>query len=203
MYFENRYDAARQLAPLLEKYKDQDPVILAIPRGGVPIGCYIAKQLGAPLDLLMVKKIGHPQNSEYAVGAVFLEGEQIDERDDIPEVYFKEQTANIRKQLQKRYINFCSNKKPIDISNKSVIIIDDGIATGRTIQACINCIRNKHPKQIIIAVPVSSEEAKEKILPFVDEFISLHIPYPFIGVGRFYSDFSQVEDTEVKSLLAN
>jgi predicted phosphoribosyltransferase len=203
MYFENRFDAAQQLAPLLDKYKLQDPVVLAIPRGGVPIGCFLSKQLEAPLDLLMVKKIGHPKNSEYAIGAVFLEGEQIDEREDIPNSYFTEQINTIRNQLKKRYASFKPGQTPIDLTNKSVIIVDDGIATGRTIQACINCIRAKHPRQIIIAVPVSSQEAKEKIVPFVDDFISLYIPYPFIGVGRFYSDFSQVEDTEVKSMLCS
>jgi predicted phosphoribosyltransferase len=201
MFFENRHDAARQLAPLLKKYKRRNAVILAIPRGGVPIGCYLAKELHLPLDLLMVKKISHPANKEYAIGAVFIEGERIEEGEDLPKNYIQEQIESIRSQLKKRYLNFKGLKKPLDLEGKIVIVVDDGIATGRTVCACIPMLKKKNPAKLIIAAPVVSHEARCKISTQVDDFICLHTPYPFIGVGRFYNDFTQVEDADVTRML--
>ena len=201
MFFENRYDAARQLAPLLKKYKRRNAVILAIPRGGVPIGCYLSRELHLPLDLLMVKKISHPNNREYAIGAVFIEGARVEESNEIPENYIREQIDSIRTQLQKRYLNFKGLQKPLDLAGKIVIVVDDGIATGRTVSACIPMLRKKNPAKLVIAAPVVSHEARCKISTQVDDFVCLHTPYPFIGVGRFYSDFTQVEDVEVVRML--
>ena len=201
MYFNDRYDAAMQLALLLEKYKKEKGVILAVPRGGVPIGYYLAKYLDFPLDLLMTKKLGHPGNEEFAIGAVSLEGSIVEETTGVPEQYIREETRRIREQLKERYIKFMGNKEPVDIKGKIIIVVDDGVATGRTILSTIKILRNKEPRKIVVAVPVASEEAADRIREVVDDFICLHTPYPFYGVGRFYADFTQVEDEDVLLLL--
>jgi putative phosphoribosyl transferase len=201
MYFLNRYDAAMQLAPLLEKYKNEEGVILAVPRGGVPIGYYLAKHLDFNLDLLMTKKLGHPAQEEYAVGAVGIESIIIEDAYQIPREYIQQQTKRIRQELIERYRRFMGDREPTVLKNKIVIVVDDGIATGRTILATLKMLRSKEPKKLVVAVPVASGEAAEKIKKEVDDFICLYIPAPFYGVGRFYEDFSQTSDEEVMALL--
>jgi predicted phosphoribosyltransferase len=202
MYFKDRYDAAMQLAQHLEKYKREEGVILAVPRGGVPIGYYLARHLDFSLDLLMTKKLGHPYNEEYAIGAVGLEDSIVEDlAHDIPEGYIEQEIARIRQQLEERYKQFMGEKKPTDIRDKIVIVVDDGIATGRTILATLKMLRSKHPKRLVVAVPVASREAAARIRQEVDDFICLYIPSPFYGVGRFYQNFSQIEDSEVMILL--
>lgn len=201
MYFINRYDAAMQLALLLEKYKNEEGVILAVPRGGVPIGYHLAKHLNFALDLLMTKKIGHPSNEEYAIGSVGLEDSFIEEMTDVSEEYLDTETTRIRKQLKDQYQKFMGRNEPVDIRGKIVIVVDDGIATGRTIFATLKMLRSKKPRKLIVAVPVASIQAAERIKEEVDEFICLYTPSPFYGIGRFYQDFSQVEDEEVTALL--
>jgi len=201
MYFIDRYDAAMQLAPLLEKYREEKGVILAVPRGGVPLGYYLARHFGFPLDLLMAKKLGHPGNKEFAIGAVSTEESIVEETRGVPEQYIEEETQRIREQLKKRYKKFMGDREPIDIKGKIVIVVDDGIATGRTILSTIKLLRKKEPEKIVVAVPVSSGEAAKRIKEVVDDFICLHTPYPFYGVGNFYDDFSQVEDEEVLQFL--
>jgi len=201
MYFKNRYDAAMQLAPLLEKYKNEDGVILAVPRGGVPIGYYLAKHLDFNLDLLMTKKLGHPAQEEYAIGAVGIESIIIEDAYQIPREYIQEQTKRIRQELIERYRRFMGDREPTVLKNKIVIVVDDGVATGRTILATLKMLRSKEPKKLVVAVPVASGEAAEKIKKEVDDFICLYIPAPFYGVGRFYEDFSQTSDEEVITLL--
>jgi len=201
MYFIDRYDAAMKLTRHLRRYKKEDGVILAVPRGGVPIGYYLARRLDFPLDLLMTKKLGHPNDEEYAIGAVGLEDSIIDEADDLPEDYIEQGIARIRQQLAQRYKEFMGEKKPVDIQGKIVIVVDDGVATGRTILATLKMLRNKQPGKLVVAVPVASREAAERIRREVDDFICLYAPSPFFGVGRFYRDFSQVEDKEVMMLL--
>jgi predicted phosphoribosyltransferase len=202
MYFIDRYDAAMQLVRHLEKYKQEEGVILAVPRGGVPIGYYLARHLDFALDLLMTKKLGHPYNKEYAIGAVGLEDTIIeDAADDIPEGYIEQEITRIRQQLAERYKKFMGEKKPVNIRGKVVIVVDDGVATGRTILATLKMLRSKQPKKLVVAVPVASREAAERIRQEVDDFICLYTPTPFYGVGRFYRDFSQTEDKEVMMLL--
>lgn len=201
MYFQDRYDAARQLAASLEKYKKEDGVILAIPRGGVPIGYYLAKRLGFDLDLLMTKKIGHPTNEEYAIGAVGLEDSIIEDTVNVPDRYLGEMIPRIRRQLKETYKKFMGRTTPVDIYGKITIIVDDGIATGRTILATLKMLRNKQPEKLIVAVPVASEQAAERIGQEVDQFVCLYIPSPFFGVGKFYENFSQTQDREVMALL--
>jgi predicted phosphoribosyltransferase len=201
MYFKDRYDAAMQLSVKLEKYRQESGIILAVPRGGVPIGYHLAKHLGFALDLLMTKKIGHPSHEEYAIGAVGLEDSIIEDIKDIPDAYVQEAVARIRQQLKERYRQFMGRSDPTDVRGKTVIVVDDGIATGRTILATLKMLRRKQPKRLVVAVPVASAQAAERIRQEVDEFICLYIPSPFYGVGRFYEDFSQTEDEEVTALL--
>jgi putative phosphoribosyl transferase len=201
MYFNNRVDASMQLSKKLEKYKGQNGIVLAIPRGGVPIGYYLARFLGFKLDLLMTKKLGHPLNGEFAIGAVGLEDSIIEETENVPPEYIKEKTAEIHEQLKKRYKDFMGEKAPLDLKGKVVIVVDDGIATGRTILATIKMLRSKHPQKLVVAVPVASTEAAERISKEVDDFVCLYTPVPFFGVGRFYKDFSQTTDEEVINLL--
>ena len=201
MMFKNRYDAALKLIPFLEKYKDERGVVFAIPRGGVPIGYYISKHYNLSLELLLTKKIGHPRNEEFAIGAVSLEDYIIDERHNIPESYIESEIKRIRESLKERYKKFMGDRKPVDMEGKIVIIVDDGIATGNTLLAAIRMMRQKHPKKIVVAVPIAPREAAEKIKKHVDDFICLHIADDFYGVGQFYLDFSQVSDDEVIHLL--
>lgn len=200
-YFTDRYDAAMQLAKKLEKYKGENGVVLAVPRGGVPIGYFIASQLGFELDLLMSKKLGHPYNEEFAIGAVGLEDEIIEETQGISIEYINEEVNNIHRQLKERYSKFMGDRKPVDITGKIVIVVDDGVATGRTILATLEMLRRRNPAKLLVAVPVSSREAAERIRKEVDEFVCLYTPFPFYGVGRFYRDFSQTTDKEVITLL--
>jgi len=201
IYFANRYEAAMLLAIKLEKYKTEEGVILAVPRGGVPLGYYLAKHLGLALDLLMTKKLGHPANPEFAIGAVGIESEIIEEAYQIPKEYIQRQTNRIRQELKERYKKFMGDREPSVLKNKIVIVVDDGVATGRTILATLKMLRSKEPKKLVVAVPVASRDAAEKIKREVDDFVCLHAPEVFLGVSRFYEDFEQTSDDEVKELL--
>jgi predicted phosphoribosyltransferase len=201
MLFIDRFDAAMQLAIKLDKYKDRDGIILAVPRGGVPLGYYLARHLNFNLDLLMTKKLGHPFNEEFAIGAVGLEDVVIEEMEGISPEYIKKETANIQYQLKEHYKKFRGQKEPLNIEGKIVVVVDDGVATGRTILATLKMLQSKHPKKLVVAVPVASEQAAERISKEVDEFICLYTPTPFYGVGRFYKDFTQTTDQEVIELL--
>ena len=201
MFFLDRYDAAKQLVPLLKKYTNEEGVILAVPRGGVPIGYYLAKHFAFPLDLLMTKKIGHPANEEFAIGAVGIEDSVVDKFYSVPDYYIEHEINRIRKSLVERYKKFMGDREPVDLKNKIVIVVDDGIATGKTILATLKLLRSRHPKKLVVAVPVASAEAADLISKEVDEFIAVYMPEPFYGVGRFYHDFSEVTDEDVIELL--
>jgi putative phosphoribosyl transferase len=197
MIYKNRYDAALKLIPLLKKHIDKNSVVLAVPRGGVPIGYYIAKNYNIPMELLLTKKIGHPSNSEVAIGAVSLEDQILDYYPNISETYINTEIKRIRESLKQRNVKFMGNRKPIDLKDKTVIIVDDGIATGNTLLLAIQMIRKKNPKKIVVAVPVSPDDTADRIKNKVEEFICPYITNDFIGVGGYYFDFSEVSDDEV------
>jgi predicted phosphoribosyltransferase len=197
MYFRDRKDVALKLIPLLSKYGSEKGVILAVPRGGVPIGYYLAEKYGFPLELLMSKKIGHPLQPEFAIGAVSLEDDVVDDRDDVPKSYIESEIRRIRENLRSRYRLFVGERQPADLKNKIVIIVDDGVATGNTILSSIDMLRKRKPAKIVVAVPVSPKETAEKISRKVDELICLSTPAHFQGVGAYYLDFSEVSDEEV------
>ncbi|MEX6688356.1 phosphoribosyltransferase family protein [Danxiaibacter flavus] len=202
MHFRDRNDAAHRLAAKLVTYTNQDGVVLAIPRGGVPVAFEIAKQLHFTLDLLMTKKIGHPRYPEYAIGAVGLEDSIIHEDAGLSSEDLAGIIAYIREELRQQYLRFMGNNKPAPLEDRIVIIADDGIATGRTILGTLPMIKRRHPGRLIIAVPVISPRALKLLQEQVDEVVYLHAPFSFQGVGRFYEDFRQVSDEDVLSLLA-
>jgi putative phosphoribosyl transferase len=201
MLFKDRYDAALKLIPYLEKYRHEPGIVFAVPRGGVPIGYHIAKNYNLPLELLLTKKIGHPWNKELAIGAVSLEDDIIDEHHHIPQSHIEKEIAKIRESLKERYKRFMGDRKPADVKDKIVIVVDDGVATGNTLFSAIRMIRHRHPKKIVVAVPVAPVETADKLKKEVDDFICLYTFENFGGVGLYYSDFSQVTDEEVIQLL--
>lgn len=196
MYYD-RLEAGMILAKALKKYQNDDSVVLAVPRGGIPIAYIVAKELNFPLDILLTKKIGHPTNKEYAIGAVSLTDRFIIPHPGVSQMYIDQETQRIRLRLKEMYKKFRGDNPPEKLKDKTVIIIDDGIATGNTLMISIDMLRKAEPTKIIIAVPVASKSAIEKLEKRVDEIICPLIPEAFFGVGAFYQDFEQVSDEEV------
>lgn len=201
--FRNRTDAALQLAERLEKYKDKNVVVLAIPKGGIPLGMIIAKALNAPLDVALSKKIGHPYNKEYAIGAVSLEDVILSSEHGVDRNYIAKETQRIREKLRKKFEAYHKNKASIPLKGKTVIIVDDGIATGNTIKVTAQLVKNQHPQKIIVAVPVAPRGAIQNLqdYKYIDEVICLLTPHNFHAVGQFYSEFEQVSEEEATALL--
>lgn len=200
-YIRNREEAAEMLADRLERYKGQKGVVLAIPRGGVPVGAPIAKRLGMPLEVIVSKKIGHPANPEFAIGAVSLEDVEVDDRPDVSEEYIRTEAARLQESLRRKYKLFMGDRQPVDLRNRIVIIVDDGIATGKTLLSTVEMVRKKQPREIIVAVPVAPFSAIERFKAIVDEVVCLLVPPFFQAVGQFYQEFTQVSDDEVFRLL--
>ena len=199
--FTNRTEAGLLLAARLKKFQHQPGVVLAVPRGGIPVAYEVAKELEMPLDIILTKKIGHPTNREYAIGAVSLNDFFIVPHRGISQLYIDQEVKTIRERLKEMYRKFMGGKEPESLKGKTVIIIDDGIATGNTLLGTVNILRKENPSKIVIAVPVSSRNAVEKLSKAVDEMIVLLIPEEFHGVGGFYEDFEQVTDDEVLFIL--
>lgn len=201
--FTNRRDAGKQLAKALLSFKDQNVVVMAIPRGGLPLGAIVAKTLEAPLDVVLSKKIGHPNNKEYAIGAVSLDNRILSNTLGVTKEYIAEETKVIREKLRERHQQYYKKRTPQNLKNKTVVIIDDGVATGNTILVTVALVNQKEPHKIIVAVPVGSDSAIENLKnhAMVDEVICLKTPYNFRAVGQFYSAFPQVSDEEAIGLL--
>ncbi|MHC2991445.1 phosphoribosyltransferase [Pontibacter sp. HJ8] len=197
----NREEAALMLADRLEKYQGQKGVVLAIPRGGVPVAAPIARRLGMPLEVTVSKKIGHPANPEYAIGAVSLEAVAVDERINVPQEYIKAEVERIQESLRKKHRLFMGNRQPVNLKDRVVIIVDDGIATGKTLLSTINLVKKQQPSKIVVAVPVAPYAAIEQFSAIVDEVVCLLVPPYFQAVGQFYQEFTQVSDEEVIGLL--
>lgn len=204
MIYKDRIEAANLLAIKLAAYKNENAIILAIPRGGVPLGHIVAKELNLPLEVVLSKKIGHPLQKEYAIGAVTLKSRILsDVANEVSPSYIEEETKRIRELLSQRYKDYYGTKTPVALKDKVLIIIDDGIATGNTIISTIEMLQEEQPKKIVVAIPVSSQSALQKLkdAPFVDEVVCLSAPSDFRAVGQFYKYFDQVDDAEVKTLL--
>jgi len=202
MIFKNRLEAANRLIEPLKKFSGKPVVVLSIPRGGVPMGCLIAKHFGWEHGLLMTKKIGHPLNPELAIGAVGKDVFLLDDRyKDVPEEYIKSETIRIRNNINERERLFTRGGKQPDIHNKTVVIIDDGIATGYTMRASVEMLRTKQPSSLVIAVPVAPPASVKELKKFADDVIVLYSPADFSGVGQFYEDFSEVTDEMVVDSL--
>ncbi|WP_166437149.1 phosphoribosyltransferase [Niastella caeni] len=199
--FQDRIDAGLALATHLQHYKNVDGVTLAVPRGGVPVAFPVAKILQLPLEIILSKKIGHPTHKEFAIGAVSLTGQVISPHAFASDEYIKQETINIREQLKASYAQYMGERKPTPLKDKIVIIIDDGVATGYTLLSTIEMIRKEAPKKVVVAVPVASKQAAQKLSEVADEFVCAWIPSRFHSVGEFYEDFTQVSDEEVIKML--
>ncbi|MDI6050522.1 phosphoribosyltransferase family protein [Flavobacterium sp. XS2P24] len=197
----DRIEAGLLLSKKLKKYQNSNTIVLAVPRGGVPVGYVIAKNLHLPLDIVLSKKIGHPNNKEFAIGAVSSDSMILDEHPNIPRKYIDSEIIRLRQLMKYKYELYMGNRKPLDVKGKNIILVDDGIATGNTLLASINMLRKKNPAKIIVATPVIPYENVPVFEKNTDEFIYLIASKYFTGVGGFYEVFNQVEDNEVIELL--
>lgn len=197
----DRKEAGILLSERLKKYQNSNTIILAVPRGGVPVGYEIAKRLHLPMDIVLSKKIGHPNNKEYAIGAVSMNSITLKEHPEVPQRYIEDEVIRLRKLLKEKYELYMGNREPIDIQGKNVIVVDDGIATGNTLIASISMLRKKEPAKIIVAVPVLPADVIPIFQRNADEFVYLIAAKYFRGVGGFYEQFDQVEDGEVIRML--
>jgi predicted phosphoribosyltransferase len=197
----DRVEAGLLLAEKLKKYQNSNTIILAVPRGGVPVAHIIAKKLHLPMDIVLSKKIGHPNNKEFAIGAVSMGSMTIDEHPEVPKKYIEDEIIRLRKLMQNKYEIYMGNREPLDIKGKNIILVDDGIATGNTLLASITMLRKRNPAKIIVAVPVLPYDTVPVFEKNADEFVYLIASKYFRGVGGFYEDFNQVEDDEVIQLV--
>jgi putative phosphoribosyl transferase len=208
--FANRDEAGRELARHLIALRDQAPVVLALPRGGVPVAARVAEALNAPLDVMLVRKIGVPGHRELAVGAIAgADGQTMVTNPDVAataglDARDIDQLADAeRSELRRRQALYLKGRAPIDLADRTVILVDDGIATGATAKAALLEIRRALPRRIVLAVTVASTEAVAALRPLADEIICLSIPQMFYAVGVHYREFPQVEDAEVITILAS
>jgi predicted phosphoribosyltransferase len=209
MVFRDRTDAGRQLADRLMAYQDQpDVLVLALPRGGVPVGYEVARALHAPLDLFLVRKLGVPGHEELAMGAIATGGVRVLNDDvlrilPIPQRVIDAVAAEEQQELERRERLYRGSRPPPDVRGRTVILVDDGLATGSTMRAAIQALREQHPKRIIVAVPVGAAETCAEFQDEADEAICATTPDPFYAVGYWYANFEPTTDDEVRSLLAS
>jgi len=202
LVFKDRFDAGEQLAKALAKFKKEDCVVLAIPRGGLQIGFVVAKKLCFPLEVILTKKIGHPYNPEFAIGAVGLFDMIVSsEAKEAPQEYIDKQTKEIRELLVERQKMYMGARRPASLNGKTVIIVDDGIATGTTMLLTVKLVRKSNPKKVIVAIPVAPPDAVKRIGEEADEVVCLSKPVLFSAVGEFYGMFPQVSDETAIGLL--
>jgi putative phosphoribosyl transferase len=206
--FRDRAEAGRALAHALSRYAGRDDVVvLALPRGGVPVGYEVAKELGAPLDVFLVRKLGVPGHEELAMGAIATGGVLVlDERVlrwlGINEDQIQKTLARELDELRRREATYRDGRPLPDLKGKTVILVDDGLATGASMQAAAGAVRRHEPARIVVAVPVASRATCDRFRDEVDEVVCAVTPEPFYAVGNWYEDFSQTSDDEVRELLA-
>lgn len=205
--FINRTEAGRELAAMLHAFADRaDVIVLGLPRGGIPVAFEVAAALHAPLDVFTVRKIGHPENEEYALGAIATGGVtsidwavadalRVNDRD-LGAIIARE-----REELVRREALYRSDRGPLDVADKTVIVVDDGLATGATMHAAVTALRTLGPARIVIATPVASREAEAMLRAVADAFVCAYLPVQLYSVGQWYDDFSQTTDAEVLHLL--
>ncbi len=207
MSFRNRKEAGRKLAAKLKDFQDKkNLIVLAIPRGGLVIGRELAESLHCPLDIIVTKKIGAPGNPELAIGAVGAEGEPVINQALAQQVgadkqYLEKEIASRQAEVKRRIEEYRGEKPAVNLKDKLVIITDDGIATGATVEAAVEVARQEEPKKIVVAVPVTARDSLKKLEAKADEVIYLDAPLMFFAVGQFYQEFGQVSDKEVKEIL--
>ena len=206
--YRDRSDAGRVLATQLTAYANRsDVLVLALPRGGVPVAYEVAKALHAPLDVFIVRKLGVPGHEELAMGAIATGGvcvlnEDVVQMLHIPDRVIEAVIAKEQQELERREHLYRDDRPPPDVRDCTIILIDDGLATGATMRAAIKALRQQHPARLVVAVPVAAPPTCEELGAQVDEIICAKTPEPFYGVGYWYEDFSQTTDEEVHALLA-
>lgn len=207
MVFRDRTDAGKQLAAKLLHYQDKsDVIVLGLPRGGVTVAAEIARALHAPLDLLIVRKIGFPGNPELAAGAISETGTVVLNDDivfgyGVRKAYLEEETARQQQEIARRIALYRKGQGLPPLVEKTVILVDDGVATGATLKAAIATLSKEQLARLVVALPVASQEAEREIAPTVDEWLCLQTPPGFRAVGNYYYDFTQVEDEDVVAML--
>ena len=207
--FQDRQDAGRQLAGQLGHYRNQpDVVVLALPRGGVPVAYEVAEALQAPLDVFIVRKIGIPGHEEFAIGAIAFGGTrvmntQVVERYRVPEAAIEAIAEKEGRELERRERAYRDGRPPLALQDKTVLLVDDGLATGASMRAAVQAIKQFEPAKIVVAVPIASLDTCEEFRTEVDEVVCTVTPVPFYAVGQGYADFSQTTDEEVHRLLGS
>ncbi len=207
MYYTDRVHAGQVLARALAHLKGQtDLVVLGVPRGGVVVAAQVAQALGAPLDVAITRKVGAPGNPEFAIGAVsegdaLVLDEGIIRQLEIPEAYIREEVARQRLELARRLALYRGGREPVPVQGKTVILVDDGVATGATLLATVRTLRTRGPARILVAVPVASADALDRLAQEADEVVCPYVPAFFWAVGAFYEQFDQTTDEEVVDLL--
>jgi predicted phosphoribosyltransferase len=207
--FRDRIEAGQLLGrELTARLGDvDDAIVLALPRGGVPVGAEVAKALGAPLDVFIVRKLGVPGHEELAMGAIASGGVRVLNRDVLDYARITQQqidavVAREERELSRREAEYRGKRAPLDVRGRTVIIVDDGLATGSTMRAAVQALRAMEPKRVVVAVPVGAVQTCEEIREIVDEMVCLRTPEPFEAVGLWYDDFTQTTDAEVHALLS-
>lgn len=208
MVFEDRKDAGRKLAEALSGYKSRNPVILALPRGGVSVAAEVAERLDAPLDLVLVRKVGVPSQPELAMGAVVDGAEPIVVRNEeiigltgVTEKEFDEVCRQERAEIERRRAHYLGGRDRSEVKGQVTIVVDDGIATGATMRAALMALRKREPRELVLAVPVAPLDTVERLQSEVDAIVCLDMPEDLGAIGYFYRDFRQISDSEVIETL--
>jgi putative phosphoribosyl transferase len=206
--FHDRVEAGRLLgAELSRRYgRRADALVLALPRGGVPVGFEVAEALGAPLDVFIVRKLGVPGQEELAMGAIASGGVRVLNHDviryaSIPDRVIDSVAKAEQQELERREKSYRGIRPPLDVTGRTVFVVDDGLATGSTMRAAVQALRNMNAREVIVAVPVAAKETCAEFRSLVDDIVCLRTPSPFQAVGLWYADFSQTSDKEVHELL--
>lgn len=207
MYYRDRSEAGHVLASKLARYADQpDVIVLALPRGGVPVAAEVAHALHAPLDVFLVRKLGLPSHPELAMGAIASGGVRVLNDDvvralQVPDDVIETVAAAEREELKRREQLYRGDRPPLDVAGKTVVLVDDGLATGASMRAAVAALRQMGPERIAVAVPVGSAETCAELGHVADDVVCASMPEPFRAVGLWYEDFSQTTDEEVRELL--